>query len=86
MALIPCTRCNYCLPCPEGVDIPRILKIYNDGIMYDKIETSKEDYNLWVPADAKADNCVVCGECEEQCPQDIPISDWMAQIHQEYTG
>ena len=86
MALIPCTRCNYCLPCPEGVDIPRILKIYNDGIMYDKVETSKTDYNLWVPAVAKGDNCVVCGECEEQCPQDIPISDWMAQIHKEYAG
>ncbi len=86
MALIPCTSCNYCLPCPEGVDIPRILKIYNDGIMYDKIETSKTDYNLWVPADEKGNNCVVCGECEEQCPQDILISDWMARIHQEYAG
>jgi predicted aldo/keto reductase-like oxidoreductase len=86
MALIPCTRCNYCLPCPEGVDIPRILKIYNDGIMYDKVESSRTDYNLWVPADAKGDNCVVCRECEEQCPQDIQISDWLAQIHQEYAG
>jgi predicted aldo/keto reductase-like oxidoreductase len=86
LALIPCTSCNYCLPCPEGVDIPRILKIYNDGIMYDKIETSKTDYNQWVPADAKGDNCAVCGECEEQCPQDIQISDWIARIHQEYAG
>jgi len=86
MALIPCTLCNYCLPCPEGVDIPRILKIYNDGIMYDKVESSKTDYNLWVPPDVKGDNCVVCGECEEQCPQGIPISDWLAQIHQEYAG
>jgi len=86
MSLIPCTLCNYCLPCPDGVDIPRILKIYNDGIMYDKVESSKTDYNLWVPPDDKGDNCVVCGECEEQCPQGIPISDWMAQIHQEYSG
>lgn len=85
MALIPCTRCNYCLPCPEGVDIPRILKIYNDGIMYEKNETARDDYVTWVPAEAKGDLCVVCGECEDQCPQDIPISDWMAQIHQEYT-
>ncbi len=86
MALIPCTRCNYCLPCPEGVDIPRILGIYNDGIMYDKIKNSKTDYMMGVPAEAKGDLCVVCRECEEQCPQDIPISDWMAQIHQEYTA
>jgi predicted aldo/keto reductase-like oxidoreductase len=86
LALIPCTSCNYCQPCPEGVDIPRILKIYNDGIMYDKFEAAKVDYNVWVPAEAKGDNCVVCRECEEQCPQDIPISDWMAQIHREYAG
>jgi len=83
--LIPCTNCGYCIPCPEGIDIPRILKIYNDGIMYDKVESAKTDYQLWVPAENKADLCVICRECEEKCPQDIPISDWMARIHQEYT-
>lgn len=83
--LIPCTNCGYCIPCPEGVDIPRILKIYNDGIMYDKVEGAKADYLSWVPAENKADLCVVCQECEEKCPQDIPIADWMDKIHQEYT-
>ena len=83
--LIPCTSCGYCVPCPEGVDIPRILKIYNDGIMYDKAETAKNDYLTWVPVENKADLCVVCGECLEKCPQDIPISDWMEKIHQEYS-
>ncbi len=83
--LIPCTSCGYCIPCPEGVDIPHILKIYNDGIMYDKLEQAKTDYQMWVPAENKADLCVVCGDCEEKCPQDIPISDWMATIHKEYT-
>jgi len=84
--LIPCTNCGYCMPCPEGVDIPRILKIYNDGIMYDKLEAAKTDYQLWVPAENKADLCIECGECLEKCPQDIPIPDWMAKIHQEYIG
>jgi len=83
--LIPCTNCGYCIPCPEGVDIPRILKIYNDGIMYDKITEAASDYRMWVPAENKGDLCVVCGECEEKCPQDIPISDWMAKIHLEYS-
>ena len=82
--LVPCTNCGYCVPCPEGVDIPRILKIYNDGIMYDKVESAKADYLMWVPAENKADLCVVCGECLDKCPQDIPISDWMEKIHQEY--
>lgn len=85
MELIPCTSCGYCVPCPEGVDIPHILRIYNDGIMYDKTEISQRDYVLWVPDDKKGSLCVVCGECESKCPQDIPISDWMEKIHREYT-
>ena len=85
MDLIPCTNCGYCIPCPEGVDIPRILRIYNDGIMYDKKEIAKTDYSMWVPDDKKGNLCVVCRECEEKCPQDIPISDWMSRIHLEYT-
>jgi predicted aldo/keto reductase-like oxidoreductase len=84
--LIPCTNCGYCVPCPEGVDIPRILKIYNDGIMYDKKESGATDYRMWVPAENKADRCVVCGECLEKCPQDIPISDWMAKIDEDYAN
>ena len=54
-------------------------------IMYDKKEISKNDYSLWVPDKNKGSLCVVCRECEEKCPQDIPISDWMSSIHQEFT-
>lgn len=85
MELIPCTNCGYCVPCPEGVDIPRILRIYNDGIMFEKEDLARIDYKLWIPDANKGSLCVVCRECEEKCPQDIPISDWMARIHQEYT-
>ncbi len=85
MELIPCTSCGYCVPCPEGVDIPRILRIYNNGIMFDKQDISQREYNLFVPDENKGSMCVVCQECEEKCPQDIPIADWMAKIHQEYT-
>ena len=83
--LIPCTNCGYCLPCPENVDIPRVLKIYNEGIMYDKVEKAKSDYNLWVPAENKGDRCVECNECIEKCPQDIQIPEWLNRIHQEYS-
>ena len=86
LATIPCTRCGYCVPCPEGVDIVGILGIYNDSVMYDKFDVSKTTYDLWVLAESKGgDLCVVCGECEEKCPQDIPISDWMAKIHKTFT-
>lgn len=83
--LIPCTNCGYCMPCPEGVDIPRILRIYNDGIMYEKLDAAINDYQKWVPTENKADLCVECGECLEKCPQDIQIPDWMDKIHQEYS-
>ena len=85
LALIPCTRCEYCIPCPEGVDIVRILEIYNDSIMYEKFDIAKTTYNLWVSAESKGDQCVVCGECEEKCPQGIPISEWMEKIHNTFT-
>jgi hypothetical protein len=83
LSLIPCTQCEYCLPCPNGVNIPRILQIYNDSIMYDKPEYGIKGYNNWIPEEKRADQCEVCGECEEKCPQGIAISDWMEKIHQE---
>jgi len=85
LALIPCTRCEYCVPCPEGVDIPRILNIYNDSIMYDKHEYAMIEYNNWEPDNNRANLCVACGECEEKCPQGIPISEWMVKIDQIFT-
>ena len=84
-ALIPCTRCGYCIPCPEGVDIPRILHLYNDGLMFEVMDRSAADYLRFVPEENKADLCVVCGECQEKCPQDITIPDWLEKIHQEFT-
>ena len=36
LSLIPCTGCAYCMPCPNGVDIPHNFKLYNDGAMYER--------------------------------------------------
>lgn len=83
LSLIPCTGCKYCLPCPNGVNIPQILKIYNDAIMYDKPESGISHYHNLIPEDKRADRCEQCGECEENCPQEIVISEWMETIHEE---
>lgn len=83
LSLIPCTGCKYCLPCPQGVNIPRILEIYNDTIMYDKPESGINQYHNLIPEDKRADRCEQCGECEENCPQEIVISEWMETIHEE---
>jgi predicted aldo/keto reductase-like oxidoreductase len=78
---IPCTKCEYCMPCPNGVDIPRNFEAYNQGVMYDKPERAREAYN-WIPEEARANACIQCCECEELCPQSIPISEWMPRVHE----
>jgi predicted aldo/keto reductase-like oxidoreductase len=77
---IPCTKCEYCMPCPNGVDIPRNLETYNQGVMYDKPDFVRREYT-WIPEEARANACIQCRECEELCPQGILISEWMPRVH-----
>jgi predicted aldo/keto reductase-like oxidoreductase len=79
---IPCTKCEYCLPCPNNVAIPRVFAAYNEGMMYDKPDVMRQWYKQWIPAENQASACQACHECEEQCPQNIPISEWMPVVHQ----
>jgi predicted aldo/keto reductase-like oxidoreductase len=78
---IPCTKCEYCMPCPNGVDIPHNFDTYNQGIMYDKPDYARRAYT-WIPEDARASACIQCRECEELCPQSILISEWMPCVHE----
>ena len=78
---IPCTKCGYCMPCPNGVDIPRNFATYNEGVMYDKPDRAREGYNNWMPEEKRASQCIQCRECEEKCPQSIVISEWMPVVH-----
>jgi len=78
---IPCTKCGYCIPCPNGVNIPRNFEIYNEGVMYDKPDSVRETYKMWLPENERASLCQDCDECEDKCPQSIPISEWMPRVH-----
>ena len=79
---IPCTKCWYCMPCPNGVYIPMNFHFYNYGLMYDHVSWSRFAYNGWGPLkDGQAALCVQCRECEEKCTQQIEISAWMPQVH-----
>ncbi len=80
---IPCTQCEYCLPCPSGVAIPRIFNLYNNAIMYDAAGGPRWAYANQVKAENRADNCTECGECEVACPQNIEIINWL-KIAGEY--
>jgi len=78
---IPCTGCQYCLPCPSGVNIPRVLDIYNDAVMYNDWTLARLIYNNYVAESNRANNCTECGECLDKCPQQIEIPNWLATAH-----
>ena len=79
---IPCTNCQYCLPCPNGVNIPRNFGVYNEGAMYYDHEGARRAYKHWISDDSKAAQCVQCQECEDKCPQKILISQWMPVLEE----
>ncbi len=74
---IPCTRCGYCMPCPNGVDIPFNFELYNAAEVYDDVNPARFRYLRFMEERARASACVACRVCEEKCPQKIPISEWM---------
>lgn len=76
---IPCTKCGYCLPCPNGVEIPKVFEIFNKGVMLNNWGSARFQYSKLDPNE-RADNCLICLECESQCPQQIEISDWLAYV------
>jgi predicted aldo/keto reductase-like oxidoreductase len=79
-AAIPCTSCNYCMPCPNNVDIPENFNLYNQGIIYDIMPESRKRYNSFEKS-SRASECVSCKICEEKCPQGIQISHWLTKVH-----
>ena len=77
---IGCTSCEYCLPCPNGVNIPHLFHLYNRIAVFDDLEGTCITYKTFVNEEEHAINCIQCGECLSKCPQQLPISDWMPVI------
>ena len=95
LTVIPCTACGYCMPCPQGVDIPANLGAYNEGVVYDKPDAARGQYGWWKYAfevqhmldhDVRAVNCIQCGDCDAKCPQGIPVSTWMPVVDEVLSG
>lgn len=84
-----CTGCRYCLPCPNGVDIPTCFESINDLMMYGHKGWSDLFYLARVVLGDRpglASQCDECGECEEKCPQDLPIQDLLKDVVAEFEG
>ena len=83
MADLYCTGCGYCMPCPNEVNIPHIFQKYNEARVYGLWEPARKSYQEWRWVSGKqADVCIECGECEEKCPQHIPIRQQLAEAHE----
>ena len=91
--LVNCTACQYCMPCPWGIDIPGIFKHYNESVTEGRYAQSREQkdyeklkraylvsYDRAIPTLRQADHCIGCGQCLMHCPQSIPIPDELHRI------
>ena len=85
-APVPCTKCGYCMPCPNGVDIPGVFELYNTGVVFKggSLGLCKALYKF-IDESARADKCIACGECEAKCPQQIAVSEHMPKVHEGLT-
>jgi len=90
MAELYCTGCGYCMPCPQEVNIPGIFDLYNHGRVYGLWDHARSRYRRLLEIAPKrgngADACIECGQCEEKCPQNIPIRKQLKEAHEALTA
>ncbi len=83
---VGCTKCNYCMPCPQNVDIPTIFEYYNDMGMYESKNECRSFYRYEIAKNGRdASKCVECALCEEKCPQKIPIIQKLKDAHKAFS-
>ena len=80
---VPCTSCRYCMPCPVGVEIPKIFGIYNQYKISGNKWQFKNNYKA-IPEDSRASECVNCKRCVKHCPQKIDIPEELKKIAKEF--
>ena len=90
---IPCNLCQYCMPCPYGIDIPGVFECWNAACTGDRLPDNPSspeyaenrrrflaDYDRAMPDLRQAEHCIGCGRCSPHCPQRIDIPMRMAEI------
>jgi uncharacterized protein len=86
-----CSQCYACLPCPENINIPEVLRLRNLAIAYDMHDYAKYRYAMfenaghWFPG-MKANRCTECGDCLPKCPENLDIPSLLIDTHQRLNG
>lgn len=80
---LPCTACQYCMPCIKGIDIPGMIKIVNN---YNILRGKGMFFRDYAELAVNAECCVQCGFCKEKCPQGIDIPGIMQQACELFIG
>jgi hypothetical protein len=79
-----CTGCRYCLPCPEGIDIPAVMSALYDAEVWDLKQEGERRYGRI--KGPKADACVACNDCIDKCTQQLQIPDLMEKAAARFTA
>ena len=88
---VPCTGCSYCTEgCPRKIAIPQYFSLYNEDVREHLKEkgwtVNFTNYANLTKNFGKAGDCIGCGQCEEMCPQHLPITDWLKRVKSTYEG
>ena len=75
LGFIGCTGCRYCMPCPQGVNVPQIFSLYNEYYARNEDDEIKRKYWEHITPESQAKRCARCGKCEELCPQHLQIGE-----------
>lgn len=76
-----CTGCKYCMPCPKGVNIPKVFRMWNLSSMYNNFNVISWTFNNTKEEEFPT-SCIGCGLCETKCPQNIKIRDDLKTAYQ----
>jgi uncharacterized protein len=91
LATEQCRQCHKCLPCPEQINIPEVLRLRNLTVAYEMSEFGQYRYRMfenaghWFPGQ-KAHRCTDCGDCLPRCPEGLAIPDLLRDTHERLNG
>jgi uncharacterized protein len=86
-----CSQCYACLPCPEGIHIPEVLRLRNLATAYDMTQYGEYRYRMfenaghWFPGN-KGNRCTTCGDCLPRCPESLDIPVLLQETHEKLNG